>query len=61
MSAAGRSKMNAILLIVVLLLAAPLLLYASPIIVYLLPIILVGLGLSLFADHIRRQERKIRH
>ena len=52
--------MNAILFIVVLVLAAPLILYASPIIVYLIPIILVGLGLSLFADHVRHRERKVR-
>ena len=61
MSAAGRSKMNALLFIGVLILAAPLILYASPVIIYLLPFVLIGLGLSLFADHIRRQERKVRH
>ena len=53
--------MYALLFIGVLLLAAQLILYAAPVIVYLLPFILVGLGLSLFADHVRRQERKVRH
>jgi len=53
--------MNALLFIGVLILAAPLILYASPVIIYLLPFVLIGLGLSLFADHIRRQERKVRH
>ena len=53
--------MNALLFIGVLLLAVPLILYASPVIIYLLPFFLIGLGLSLFADHIRRQERKVRH
>ena len=53
--------MNALLFIGVLILAVPLILYASPVIIYLLPFVMIGLGLSLFADHIRRKERKARH
>ncbi len=51
--------MHAILFIIVLLLAAPLILYASPLIMYVLPFILVGFGLSLFADHVRHNARKV--
>ncbi len=61
MSAAGRLEMHAILFIIVLLLAAPLILYASPVIMYVLPFIRVGLGLSLFADHVRHQARTEKH
>ena len=53
--------MHVILFFVVLVLAAPLILFASPLIVWVAPLILIGLGLSLFADYIRRQERAIRH
>ena len=57
----GEVKMHAILFIVVLLLAAPLILYASPVIIYLLPFVLIGLGLSLFAEYVRRKDRAARH
>lgn len=49
--------MHKILFFVALLLAAPLILYASPVIIYVVPFILLGLGLSLYADYIRHQER----
>jgi len=61
MSAAGRPIMKVVLFVVVLVLAAPLILYASPLFIYVVPFILAGLGLSLFADYIRHQERASRH
>ena len=61
MSAAGRSKMHVLQFCIVLVLAAPFILYAAPVIIYVGPFILVGLGLSLFADYIRHQERNLRH
>ncbi len=57
MFAPGRSDMNVLLTIVLVILAAPLILYASPVIIYVLPFIVVGLGLSLFADYVRYKER----
>jgi len=53
--------MKVVLFVVVLVLAAPLILYASPLFIYVVPFILAGLGLSLFADYIRHQERASRH
>lgn len=53
--------MNLTLFFIVLVIAAPLILYASPLIIYVVPFILLGLGLSIFADYIRHQERAARH
>lgn len=53
--------MQVILFFIVLLLAAPLILFASPLLVWVAPLVLIGLGLSLFADYIRHQEKTIRH
>ena len=53
--------MNQLLFFIVLVFAAPLILYASPVLIYLVPFIILGLGLSLFADYIRHQERTARH
>ena len=47
--------MQVLLFFVVLVLAVPLIVFASPIIIYVVPFILVGLGLSLFADHVRHE------
>lgn len=49
--------MELLRLFIVLVIAAPFILYASPVIIYAVPFILLGLGLGIFAEVVRRHER----
>jgi hypothetical protein len=61
MAVAGRMVMHLILLLFVLIIAAPFILYAIPIIIYVVPFILVGLALSCMADFFRHRWTTARH
>jgi hypothetical protein len=53
--------MHIVLLLFVLIIAAPFILYALPIIIYVVPFILVGLALSCMADFFRHHATTARH
>ena len=53
--------MHLVLLLFVLIIAAPFLLYALPIIIYVVPFILVGLALSCTVDFFRHRWTTARH
>lgn len=53
--------MHFILVLFVLIIAAPFILYAMPIIIYVVPFILVGLALSCMADFFRHHSTTARH
>jgi hypothetical protein len=53
--------MHIVLLLFVLIIAAPFILYALPIIIYVVPFILVGLALSCMADFFRHHSTTARH
>ncbi len=61
MAVAGRMVMHFVLLLFVLIIAAPFILYALPIIMYVVPFILVGLALSCMADFFRHHSTTARH
>lgn len=53
--------MHFVLLLFVLIIAAPFILYAMPIIIYVVPFILVGLVLSCMADFFRHRWTTAKH
>jgi hypothetical protein len=61
MAVAGRMVMHIILLLFVLIIAAPFILYALPIIIYVVPFILAGLALSCMTDFFRHHSITARH
>ena len=61
MAVAGRMVMHIILLLFVLIIAAPFILFAMPIIIYVVPFILAGLVLSCMADFFRHHSITARH
>ena len=53
--------MHFVLMLFMLIIAAPFILYALPIIIYVVPFILVGLALSCMADFFRHHWTTVRH
>jgi hypothetical protein len=61
MNVARMTVMHIILILVVLVFAAPLILYASPLILYVAPLIAVGFLISWVTDAVRHKSRAVGH